>query len=841
MKRYAELRLAEPIAGANEGRQSRLTAAPGGWAHTPTTWTWDDPACCEARVRIRPAAGVWDKGPLSDVELAGLRKVIHLWQHGGARWAERYASDAARVLEPLAAALDHLQTQGASASSARDARLAIVRHVVRTERSYWEWRPTDWLDSLQIGPDDTRGVSGRIEVVGTAYLLTGQRVWAGIPMFNRRWLAGRVLGEQAFSALAERLHAYLKGSGYKYELRAVAAGVEAVLGEALLLRGSVRPDDLSTEILAAVRADETIPATARWNAARISVALHAWGHVKNALAFQEGQAERRQRWTEALEKGIATEWAALVRRWDETSTLEPKSRKSVRTYLLQAGRWLAQEYPDVTHPAQWTTEMAAEYVASAVRAKVGQYAVRQNGFAEGKVGTAQSPKTVASRITAMRRFFMDVQKWKWEKLEHLDPLNDFEIPKAVQRKIGPNPRDIKQSVWMKLVWASLNLTEDDLNWAEEVPEDRLPTASPGGPRRPRRERIEASDDRQVRAGHALVRSSTTYPLVMIRALAVLWTHAGLRSDELVRLREGCIREVSGETDPALQSVLHGEIKDLICLLDVPVNKTSPAYTKPVGRVVQEAVAAWVAVRPRQGQQEDPKTGELCHFLFSTRNRQLDKHFVNRVLIPILCQKAGVPEEDVPGKRITSHRGRASAATWYLNTKEGMSLEELMRWLGHRHLSSTQHYARPSPVKQIESFARAHANSYMVEVLVDKGAVQSGAAAQGQPWQYFALGNEDFCSNPFYSKCAHRLACAQCDFYVPSDRQLASILSARGHLERMYAEMPLDEEERLAVQGGAVAMTRLAERLAQTPTPSGQTPIQLRKAKVRALPILSVPP
>lgn len=38
----------------------------------------------------------------------------------------------------------------------------------------------------------------------------------------------------------------------------------------------------------------------------------------------------------------------------------------------------------------------------------------------------------------------------------------------------------------------------------------------------------------------------------------------------------------------------------VCLLDVPVNKTSTAFTKPVDRIVGEAIAAWEKVRP-QGQ------------------------------------------------------------------------------------------------------------------------------------------------------------------------------------------------------------------------------------------------
>ena len=34
----------------------------------------------------------------------------------------------------------------------------------------------------------------------------------------------------------------------------------------------------------------------------------------------------------------------------------------------------------------------------------------------------------------------------------------------------------------------------------------------------------------------------------------------------------------------------------VCMLDVPVNKTSSSFTKPVDRIVGEAIATWEKVR-----------------------------------------------------------------------------------------------------------------------------------------------------------------------------------------------------------------------------------------------------
>jgi integrase len=97
-------------------------------------------------------------------------------------------------------------------------------------------------------------------------------------------------------------------------------------------------------------------------------------------------------------------------------------------------------------------------------------------------------------------------------------------------------------------------------------------------------------------------------------LALTWLFGGLRSDEIVRLRVGCIRwqredvALPGDTDETLD-------KDAVCLLDVPVHKTGTAFTKPVDPIVGQAIAAWEAVRPTQPAVLDRKTGERVHLLF----------------------------------------------------------------------------------------------------------------------------------------------------------------------------------------------------------------------------------
>ena len=308
---------------------------------------------------------------------------------------------------------------------------------------------------------------------------------------------------------------------------------------------------------------------------------------------------------------------------------------------------------------------------------------------------------------------------------------------------------------------------------------------------------------------------------MVRALALVWLFAGLRSDEIRRLRVGAVGwqhedvRVSGSDD-----VLP---KDTVCFLSIPVNKTSPAFTKPVDRPVGEAIAAWEAVRPCQPRLPDRKTGELADFLFAYRGRLIGSTYLNLALIPMLCHKAGVPEHDARGD-ITSHRARSTIASMLANAKEPLGLFDLMQWMGHRSPNSTLQYLKSSPTRLAKVFANAEyfeRNLRSIDVLVPRGQ-----AAQVQPWRY-DLGH-GYCRYEFFAQCPHRLACARCDYYEPKDSQEVLILEAEGSLVRLRQDLLLTDEERDAIDGDVVAFQKLRSRHLGTATPAGPSPRDLEE-------------
>jgi hypothetical protein len=192
---------------------------------------------------------------------------------------------------------------------------------------------------------------------------------------------------------------------------------------------------------------------------------------------------------------------------------------------------------------------------------------------------------------------------------------------------------------------------------------------------------------------AALASRILLSLELVRAVTLTWLFSGQRSDEIARLRLGCIRwQHDGHPIPGDADI---SAADAVCLLDVPTHKTGTAFSKPVDAILGQAIDAWQAHRPDQPRLLDRRTGEMVDPLFAIRAHRISVAYINNTVIPMLCRKAGVPAANVRGN-ITSHRARSTIASQLYNAKEPMTLFELQAWLGHRSPQSTAFYARISP-------------------------------------------------------------------------------------------------------------------------------------------------
>lgn len=395
---------------------------------------------------------------------------------------------------------------------------------------------------------------------------------------------------------------------------------------------------------------------------------------------------------------------------------------------------------------------------------------------EEKIGLPLSANAKERQLVAMRTFFREIQDDPHNLPRQFDPSRAFRTPNTIKKQIGPNPRDLDPYRWAKLVHAALHLRQED-----------LPRGSQG---------------------------VIQYPLELVRAVAVVWVYSGLRTDEIIRLRVGCVR--GPREDVTIAET--GEVlpREAVCFLTVPNNKTTTTFQKPVNPVVGQRITAWEQARAAsQLPRTDRKTGVKVHYLFSHRGHSMSSSYINTSLIPTLCKVAGIPRSDERGT-ITSHRARATLATLLYNAPEGLSLFELMQWLGHTNPASTQQYVRVKPTKLAASYAKAEHNSRLVEALVD-----TKAEANGEVNIYYVLGQQGLCGNPDWASCLYRMACIKCPFFLPRDRAL--LIESRKMVKRFMEIVELTDEELAAVQDDYDKLEEAVQR-----TEHLQAPTSLRR-------------
>jgi integrase len=659
---------------------------------------------------------------------------------------------------------------------------AVLRGMHSRHTACGSWNADDWIAVAKTAR------SFRGNVVAVAWLL-GRLTIEHVPAAGVRPtdLARRLFGRSQLEREVDRIRAHLRTIGYGRSAMSRRSLMTA-LATLFLRAGRAQLEAVTVELIQDARRAAPARSEQRRMYYRVAHALHGMGLIPNAI--------HHRTYSSIATKSIDSEWVTWCTRWRSTTTLAPASARSVYYAILKAGRWLAGEQPEIRNPNDWTRDVAMAYVSAVNDCKLGEF-VTLDAYKGRPSGTPLSASSKVRLLSAVRTFLRDCQDWGWCS-RHFDPVRVLATPRSVSALTGPNPRILADELWAKLLWAGLHLQETD-----------LPNSD--------------SDVERIR------RAGLTYPIELVKAVAIAWLFTGLRSDELVRLRVGCIRWQQRNGSPGAASA-HVPGDDATCLLDVPIHKTGASFTKPVDPLVGDFIARWEERRPAQPLLVDRKTGERFAALFCFRGRAIPGQYINDAVIPLLCRKAGVPMADARG-RITSHRARATIASQLYNAKEPMTLFELQAWLGHRSPATTQHYARIAPTTLTKAYSDAGyfaRNVRTIEVLIDREAVQAGAAGNGAPWQYFDLGH-GYCTYGFFEQCPHRMACARCDFYLPKDSSRAQLLEAKDNLQRMLAQIPLTDDERDAVEDGAAAVQRLIGRLADVPTPAGPTPRQLTQS------------
>ncbi|MEZ3498279.1 tyrosine-type recombinase/integrase [Pantoea sp. KPR_PJ] len=632
------------------------------------------------------------------------------------------------------------------------ARLLREMHVSGTP--CWFWPQERWLTLCR----EIR--EGRPLMAAFTWHLAGFHDPLSLPNIRKPALyASAIFGQAFYHQELDRLTDTLTSLGYAPASQ--KNHVSGILATLMIMNRDPRLETFTPELLWRAQSG-TDKGISRY-VGRVSHALAALGIFSAPMRMRN-----YTKWYEKPVEGINPAWVHWCRRWRETSVLRPRTRETQYSFALRCGLWLAREHPEVREPADWTMETCASFIAAVGRMNVDEL---QLGTERGtrrsvRSGEPMMPHSRANFIYSLRRFMIDYENWGWGRLR-FSPARHLSTPDTPLFRRGVNPRVIDDPVWLKLIWASLNLRQEDLL------------------------------------------TEIHYPLAMLQAMAVIWTHAGVRKNELLRLTTGCIALQADDIVKDDGSIIPA---GTLCYLHIPAGKTSKAFAKPVAAVVKKYVDIWLNERPaEQALLADERTGEKVRLLFQYRGKPAGGGILNRTLIPMLCARAGVPSED-SGGTITSHRGRASAVTALASVPQGMSLYELMQWAGHSTPQSTMHYLRIRPTQLAASFVKADRVAHMISVLIDH---DPEAASLTGPAKYYDLG-DSYCTNPFWSSCPHRMACIGCDFNLMKESARGLILESKSSIKRYLEEVPLTPDEKAIVEQDAEKVEMALKKLSLKP-------------------------
>jgi hypothetical protein len=456
-------------------------------------WTW--PIAVEQ----------YDQNPaLTDEERETLAAFVDRDQQGRPkRWSTQTKAKLGRLWQPLQDIFEVIGKQNAMDCTVSH---VLIHEMHHRQQSFWGWSEHQWVETLGSSVATFRQQHGcdgysRQYLIVIAYLL-GKLTFCNRlipPGIARELVARKVFGDDRISAAIERIYAIVGGKeGWGYSPANTRRAIKIAVSWVFLANRTPSLEAISLELLESLR--DVAPDT------RASAALLQLSHALVELHVLEKAlpptSQAQPIWIRLNADGLAPEWIEWCHRWYRAATgLALTTKDGYLRTLYKAGRWLASTHPHVTSPEQWSYQLAAAWVQAVDEMNVGDWITGQKLHAK-KLGQPISPRSKVQHLVALGIFFKDLQEEPFHLPRIFNPHRAFRIPQAISRLIGPDPRDIDMRWWAMLVQAALDLTEEDL---------------------PRRN------------------GWYWYPLPLVQVLAMVWVYSGLRSDEIVRLRTGCIR------------------------------------------------------------------------------------------------------------------------------------------------------------------------------------------------------------------------------------------------------------------------------------------------------------
>ena len=662
--------------------------------------------------------------------------------------------------------------------------------MARTDTAFWAWSQETWIECIQAAPQK-HGASGtRFLLLLLAYLFC-DFLYIG-PMTPYAPLANTVFGKATVDAEIEKVHAPLVAAGFETGYRSRRWLCSLVL----LVNRHPCIEALSAQTIATV--NELLPTLSGRGAydgqrllSQLQTALSYLDILDEPVLVAAPADPKRFLSVWRNDPTVDARWVAWICAfYEQTPYQHERTIRRMSYQLLMAGRWLKQYHPDICEPDQWTEALANEYVTYTCQALCGDLILPSNTKYIQFRDTPQrlGPASITHRLYAMRTFFSHLQRRFYiVNGEHRPKLQlswlvheALKTPDDIRAARQPNPKDIQEDTWFKLIWAACTLTKEKLD---------------------------------------AVRRTSWYPLAYVRAACLIWVTAARRSDEIRRLHLGCVRR---EWAPEMHDE-HGhqiEPAEELCYLRIPTNKMRGDFYVPVPSYVADAVEVWESLRPpNQEPLPDRKTHKPTKYLFQYRGELMGKEFLNLHAIPLLCQIAGVSQTDIVG-RITSHRARATTATWM--RKMGMAPVDIGKLLGHTDpLRSLPWYLREDKHHLGRAYRKANPLERYVAAILD-----TNAHARQEPCVFYYQadgpdGRPRMCGNPHFSRCIHQMMCRECEAFI--DSELAEVIEKREGALIISVPVPLPPQMVDELNEQDEAAGDIATRLETLPPPTLPSP------------------
>ena len=722
-----------------------------------------------------------DRNPaLSEEERRGIESLISLSSAPHYRAFEQLAEKLARITKPLFDVLALYRQSRPKSPVSRKLFLGyFMGHVLRTNTLYWGWSKETWEYIIDTAPQRPceparRKEPGYININNpthilvhlVAYLLADVIYLAGRNPFPARFLGEIIFGSHAMQKAITKAKEPWLATGYANE-RTSEDDLARAMSLALLVNHHPALEALTASTfqrLSEMDLRRKMVKNRVEQLHRVLIDLEILAPEAPRVK-QAGQLFRAEHLT-----GIHPRWIAWLQAFWRQTPISLNARTTITNQMLVACRWLASHYPHITEPAQFTREIAVRYVAYTCNEATAYdfvspaFQQRFSHLVKRRQTDALQPTGKSHRIQGVKSFFRSLQKYSYEvdgRMEprlaiNWNPADTLATPESVKAQIQPNPRNVQEEAWLKLVWTACTLNAD---MVKEI----LP--------------------------------GSKYPLALLRAVALVWVTACRRRDEIRRLPLDCVRREWAPEMLDENGVQIEPAEDLWYLL-VPTNKFRGIFWSPIPQYTGEAILAWQAVRPKnQPLLPDRKTGQPTEYLFQYRRRTLGQGFINNHLIPLLCKAAGLvdeqgnPYQDAIGP-ITSHRARSSTA-YYLKAM-GMTPYDIGKLLGHTNPNRSLPWYLKENLHQLgRMYRKANPLDRTVHALLD-----TDAAGKGDPCVFYYLadspeGRPRLCGNPNFRVCYHQLQCAECAAYI--ETEMAEVIEKRPGVLHMSVPIPLPEQ------------------------------------------------